>query len=253
MVIFDDVARSGDEGAGYTEPHFPYLNRTGRVDLARVRALIEDWFGRYPRAHQAELRARLRSSNNETFDGAFFELYLHELLRRLGYELDVHPALGPDRGARPDFLARRGGEDRFYLEGRVARDESASKTAAQARVNEAYEALNRMESPDFFLSLEDHGSPATPVPKRFRVEVERFLRAQDYSRCVHLFRDGGFGALSRRSVRAPWLEGDLLADPEEGICEGRAWVEPDRYDRTGRGVPTGQRHRVANCCPTQGR
>lgn len=195
VKIFDDIARFGDEGAGYTEPHFPYLNRTGRVDLARVRALIEDWFGRYPRAHQAELRARLRSSNNETFDGAFFELYLHELLRRLSYELDVHPALGPDGRARPDFLARRGGEDRFYLEGRVARDESASKTAAQARVNEAYEALNRIESPDFFLSLEDHGSPATPVPKRFRVEVERFLRAQDYSRCVQLFRDGGFGAL----------------------------------------------------------
>ena len=226
MRIFDDVERVVDDGAAYAERHFPYLNRTGRDDLARVRALIEDWFERYPKAHQAELRARLRSSDNETFDGAFFELYLHELLVPLGYDLEIHPAIGSDGSARPDFLARRGRAGRFYLEARVAREESTSGAAAQARINQAYDALNRIESQDFFLHLEDHGSPATPVPKRFRVEVERFLKEQDYDRCVELFHEGGFAALPAERFEHEGWRVSYSPIPKKQSARGEPGVRP---------------------------
>lgn len=196
VKVFDDIARFGDDGAGYSEPHFPYLNRTGRMAGARVRELIEDWFVLYPQEHQAELRARLRSSDDDTFDGAFFELYLHELLRQLDYAVEVHPTAPAGASGRPDFLARCGGADRFYLEARVARDESAAKAASKARINQAYDALDRLDSADFFLDLEADGTPSTPVPARhLRAKVAAFLKSLDYDESVRLLQAEGLAAL----------------------------------------------------------
>ena len=64
MSLFDsdDAIDRSDVGlAAYSEPHFAYLNRSGRQDVATIRKLLETWFARYPTVHQAELRARFRS------------------------------------------------------------------------------------------------------------------------------------------------------------------------------------------------
>ena len=45
---------------------------------------------------------------------------LHELLLRLDYSIEVHPAASSGASGRPDFLARRSGGAGFYLEARVA-------------------------------------------------------------------------------------------------------------------------------------
>lgn len=239
MAIFDDADRFGDEGAGYSEPHFPYLNRTGRTAGAQVRELIEDWFVQYPQEHQAELRARLRSSDDETFDGAFFELYLHQLLRRLGYAVEVHPAAPAGASGRPDFLARRGGAAGFYLEARVARDESAAEAARNARINRAYDALDRLESPDFFLDLEVDGTPATPVPARcLRAEVAAFLRDLNHDECVRALQSHGLGALPSATFAHEGWEITYTALPKEhtrgepgvrpiGIRRPRRWERLD--------------------------
>lgn len=239
MNVFDDIARFGDEGAGYSEPHFPYLNRTGRTAGARVRELIEDWFTRYPQQHQAELRARLRSSDDETFDGAFFELYLYKLLRRLDYAVEVHPTAPAGASGRPDFLARRGGGAGFYLEARVARDESAAEAASKARINQAYDALDRLDSPDFFLDLEVDGTPSTPVPtRRLRAEVAAFLRGRDHDECIRVLQARGLDALPSATFAHEGWAITYTALPKEhtrgepglrpiGIKRPRRWARVD--------------------------
>lgn len=239
MNIFDDIPRSGDDGAGYSEPHFPYLNRTGRPAGARIREVIEDWFTRYPHEHQAELRARLRSSDDEAFDGALFELYVHELLRRLGYCVEVHPAAPTGASGRPDFLARRGGNAGFYLEARVARDESAADAASKARINQAYDALDRFESPDFFLDLEVDGAPSTPVPaRRLRAEVAAFVGGLNHEECVRALQAHGLEALPSATFSHEGWEITYTALPKEhtrgepgprpiGIKRPRRWERVD--------------------------
>jgi hypothetical protein len=195
MRVFDDIDRSKDDAAAYSEPHFTYLNRTARRDFAQVRALVDEWFSRYPVAHQKGLLPRLRSRRDGVFSGAFFELYIHEVLLRLGYSIEVHPPNPSGARTHPDFFAYGRGGAGLYVEATFTGDESDAEAAAQARINRAYDALNRIDSADFFLHPEDHGSPATPVPMRFRAEVARFLMEQDYERCVQLFAAGGFAAL----------------------------------------------------------
>src|SRR3712207_8522149 len=60
--------------------------------------------------------------------GAFFEVYLHECLRRMGYSVTCHPELeGTSR--RPDFLAKKGGRSIFV----EARSASASDVRSEER------------------------------------------------------------------------------------------------------------------------
>ena len=61
---------------------------------------MHSWYQRYPDA-SAELRTRIRSPKEH--ESASFELYLHELLVRLGYSLAVHPET--ESGKRPEFFA----------------------------------------------------------------------------------------------------------------------------------------------------
>ena len=78
--------------------------QTARDELAR-------WYSRFP-DQDGDLRSRFRGPDNN-HDGAFFELFLHELLPRLGLSVKVHPRLVD--GGRPDFLVA-GPAGKAYVE-----------------------------------------------------------------------------------------------------------------------------------------
>ncbi len=87
-----------------------------RVDQA-VRTLLEHWFTHLPEPAQSDIRSRFWERDRRLALAAFWELYLHELLRRLGYQLTIHPAPSQS-GPRPDFSAVQGSEA-FYVEALV--------------------------------------------------------------------------------------------------------------------------------------
>src|SRR2546423_5573065 len=108
--IFDDVPRTNDRPSRHSESRSGFLNRAAGPVFDRIRALMEDWFERYPAAGRADLRARLRTDSSDAFSAAFWELYQHETLTRMGFDLTLHPEV-PGTAKRPDFLARRQGEE----------------------------------------------------------------------------------------------------------------------------------------------
>ena len=176
MPLFDLTARSDLEFARRSEGAFAYLNRSGRPQSGAVRDLLEDWFARYPAAHQEELRARLRSRTRHHFDSAFFELYVHALLTRCGCSVTVHPHAPDGRARRPDFLAAAADGSRFFVEAVVVSDRSAQQAAADARAGEFLDALEDLSSADFFVGVRPEGEPKSPIPKRrWLGEVRRFL------------------------------------------------------------------------------
>jgi hypothetical protein len=179
VLLFDNVQRQFKGPAGHVEPHFTYLNRSGRPDVASIRERLEVWFSRYPKDDQTEMRARFRSKKDPHHHAAFFELFLHELLLGLGCQVTVHPTAARSE-RRPDFLVKSRSGDGFYLEAVVATGESEQAAAQRARVGVVYDALDRMTSPNFFIGVQVRGALKTAPPaKNIRAYIEKRLARLD--------------------------------------------------------------------------
>ena len=71
----------------------------------------------YPAGHKGDLRARFRTRDHN-HAAAFFELYLHQIVSRLGLSPEVHPVPESGKG-RPDFAITGARESRCYIEASV--------------------------------------------------------------------------------------------------------------------------------------
>ena len=159
MTLFDNVPRDDDGPASYAEPSFTYLNRSARQDVAEVRRMLEGWFSRYPDEARMALLGNFRSPNDNHHRSAFFELFLHELLLRLDCRVEIHPEPSKAKKTRPDFRVHSPTNNHFYLEAVLATDESDEEAAARARLNTFYDAIDRMDSPNFFIGVDVKGEP----------------------------------------------------------------------------------------------
>lgn len=167
------------------------MNRVRSQFFGKVRDLLEEWFEQWPQERMAQLRGRFRSDDERQMLGAFWELYLHEALRRLRFRITHEPDLGKGRGS-PDFLAER--EDRafhgaFYLEATVA-GLSDAEVAAERRRDRVYDALNRLRSPGFMFWLDVHSEgPADPRASRLRPRLERWLERLDPDAVTRIYEE----------------------------------------------------------------
>lgn len=204
MKLFDDITRNDNRPAHYAEPSFDYLNQSARPECERMRNLLEQWFGHIPSEVQLELRSRFRDKDDRQHTSAFFELHLHELLFRLGFDTEFHPQMEGER-THPDFMVLKGGEPLFYLEATLAAL-SDTETATEARENQVYDTLNRMKSPNFFIGLKVHGAPETSPPGRMiRSFLERRLAELDPDEVAKQFtRSGRLALLSWNWEHEGW-------------------------------------------------
>ncbi len=194
MPLFDTNAGSiGTRSKRYAESTFEYHNRSARPAIARIKAALEQWFARFPAAGQTDLRQRFRSDSDRQHYSAFFELYLHELLIRLGFAVEVHPEV--EETTHPDFLARRDDVPQFYVEATISTD-SDLEAGQQRLMEQVYDSLDRLTSPDFFLALRVRGAPKTAPPgARLRHDLEWWLQSLDWAAVRQAWNAGGFDAL----------------------------------------------------------
>ena len=213
--VFDDIARTDTAPGKRNGSDFEFINTSARPKAERARAIIEAWFEHLPDDVKPEFRARLRQKDDQHFRAAFFELYLHELLLRSGFTVEFHPP--SEKGKRPDFKVYRNGVAVFYLEGRAAGD-SVAKSAKQHIVDDAYDAIDRMPCPDFFLQITVEGEPKSPVPvkKGLRRELEAWIGSLDYDAVAALWRAAGPAIQLRRSDDRPMVAKDGAPALQEG-------------------------------------
>ena len=119
-----------------------------------MRNTLESWFKGFPLRHRKDLRERFRSNEDQNHEGAFFELFLHELLSRLEFSLEVHPEIA-DAGVRPDFLVSRE-HRRFYLEATVTGQKSGPFTR-NPNEEDVIKKLNTLTSPHFGITVQMEG------------------------------------------------------------------------------------------------
>jgi hypothetical protein len=176
--LFDDARRDDTSVAGFQESTFAFMNRIAGGYWDHPRLLMQQWMDRInDDITYNDLLQRLRSGDNEQFRSAYLELYLHESLLRAGYEIVVHPELqGTTR--HPDFLAVRG-DERLYVEA-VAPGSTAAAKAEAGRRAVLFDAVNRLQDPNFILWL-DHfvDGPRPPKAAHLRAELRQWLRRLD--------------------------------------------------------------------------
>lgn len=192
MTIFEAKVRTDTRWKNHIESDFDYLDRCGRPEAARVREFMEEWYARFPADHQADLRARIRSCDDHSFQSAGFELVLFACMSGLGYTVDVHPVLPSGSAKRPDFLVRGDEDVAFYLEAVLASDFNKAEVAARKRFNTVLESLEGIDSPNFFLGIMSDDTPERPPPtKKLKRDLQAWLASLDPDDAARALGPGG--------------------------------------------------------------
>lgn len=190
MSAFDDMARTDIEPACHLISRADYLNASARPEAVRVRAFVDRLVEQYPAPDRDALIRRLRSRDDSRHRSAWFELLLHGLMVARGFTIiAVEPKLAGGRA--PDFLVGAPDGREFFLEATVAEGESGANPGADRRLRDVLQAIDGVQSQDFFLSLHHCGVPAQPIRlKHLRSQVQRFINGLDYDTVVADFAAG---------------------------------------------------------------
>ena len=147
------------------------------IDNSSVRDHCEQWFQGIPEGKRADLRGEFRSSDDSAHNGAFFELFLHELLMVLGCEVEFQPQV---RGQTPDFrLGEK--EHSIYVEATVAGLKTNSLLPSRNE-QKVLNDLNTLRSCEFSLLYEFEGDLKETIGRKFVTKgVSRLLETSDAS------------------------------------------------------------------------
>lgn len=177
--LFPDLVRTDTAPALRVDSHYSFLGRSASQAAGSIRVLMDEWFTHVPSGtprlteRRATLRARLTSTNNSTFLGAFWELYLHEALRRCGYRLELEPDL-PETKRHPDFLVTSA-NDSFYLEATWV-ESIEPEGAERRRLDPLVDYLDERPHPNFFIDLQVlRVGDGAPPRRKFRERILAWL------------------------------------------------------------------------------
>ena len=176
---------------------------------------FESWFEKFPLAHQKDLRERLRSPDDQNHEGAFFELFLHELLTRLGFLLEIHPDIAGDSD-HPDFLVCQD-DQRFYLEATMTGQKSGPFTR-NPNEQDVIDTLNDLKSPHFRITIHIEGKLSRTLSRKEMVRgFKKLLDGHNPDEVQRLIDEQGRDAApSHRIEYDNWsLEGWLRPIPPE--------------------------------------
>ncbi|MFZ1181648.1 MAG: hypothetical protein WAN92_09150 [Herbaspirillum sp.] len=183
---FDDIERSGQDGKRQDESDFDYLNTSARPEAQRVRTAIAEWLKHFPEAHRKEVINRIRGDDTQ-FSSATFELFLHEVCLRLGWRVEIHPALSNGNTKRPDFRVETPSGS-FYLEATFASQFSSDQKAAEQRKKKVLRAIDDLHLPNFHLGIYLSGNPQKEINKR-KLNLQQWIKSLDLDDIERRYRN----------------------------------------------------------------
>ena len=175
LMLFDDIQRTDHRPSTRGRSSFEFLNTSAWPACNNMRDRLEQWFERYPDSSKNDLRARFRKRDHN-HGSAFFELFLHEVFRRLGLSPEVHPESQRGRG-RPDFAVTSGSDGIAYVEANVVGLRGfMAEDPLEDEVLDAIDALAVERPTGIALQARTRGNLAqTPPIRRIKAKVRRWV------------------------------------------------------------------------------
>ncbi|MCY3934372.1 MAG: hypothetical protein OXG09_00010 [Chloroflexi bacterium] len=175
LTLFDDIERTDHRPSTRARPSFDFLNTSAWPACHNMRDTLEQWFERYPDSSKSDLRARFRKRDHN-HGSAFFELFLHEVFRRLGLSPEVHPESQCGRG-RPDFATTSGSGGISYVEANVVGLKGfMAEDPLEDEVLDAIDALAVERPTGIALHARTRGNLAQSPPiRRIKAKVQRWV------------------------------------------------------------------------------
>ncbi|KYG83896.1 hypothetical protein AWN68_01440 [Roseivirga echinicomitans] len=173
MELFEQKKRTYTGPSNHNENPYGYYDRSARKDISVIRETLNEWFRKYPNDEKLELR----NSFKKKFDDCFYELFLHQLFTKLGFDIQVHPDL-PNTSKKPDFLLKKGDLE-LYAEAKIVKNKSHQQEAIERKINEFYDNISKLDSKGFLLIidtliLKSNNQPSTKrLIKRIEEEIEK--------------------------------------------------------------------------------
>lgn len=166
-----------------------FLGKSVDPYFVAVRSLLQDWLHHAPDRQRGDWEARLKGDDGP-FESAFWEIYLHEVYRRSGYDVLCHPEV-PSSQHRPDFLID-GGDEPFYLEACTVQRPDALR-ARDNRLDVVYQALrSHMVDLPFRVWLSQRAVGASsPSTADLAAAIVRWLQTLDYTAVRRDYDAGG--------------------------------------------------------------
>ncbi len=195
-MLFENKERTTTDPKSRVESDWEYLDHSGRAEAENVRNFLNFWFGQYPELEQSELASRFRSNHPHSFQSAAFELTLFAILRSLGCEIEIHPELPNGSTTHPDFLVTTPQSEKLYVEAVLASEYSETQLAAERRLSVVLETIERVESPDYFISVDPEGVLEHPPNGRnIRRALNRWISSLSYDQVIANIDERGLSAL----------------------------------------------------------
>lgn len=219
--LFDNKHRIDLDPSQHNENTFDYYDRSARKDVSNVRKLLNEWFLNYPETEQFELKRRFK----KTFTSSFYELFIYTLFKQQGFEITIHPDI-PNTNKHPDFLLRKN-DSEFYLEAKVARDKSKAEEALEKRINQLYDSLDKIKSPNFFLKIDELIIKTTNQPSTKQVinKIETEVAKHNFDTLTEQPQQSGFENMVKiihDDDNLKLIVSLIPKTPTGGTIEGRA-------------------------------
>jgi hypothetical protein len=197
MRLFTEFERTDCSAPRRSENPYDHLSRSADPKVARVRETMEDWFSSFPDEAKEELSSRLGTGGQRGFESAFHELFLHELMLRLGCSLEPHPELA-ESSKHPDFVVTSPTGGSSYLEAVVASELSDAELGADKAADDVLDGLDRLETPDFFVGVTVQAQGPRAISQgKLRRFVEAELSLLSPAALTSQIQNGGFDAVHR--------------------------------------------------------
>ena len=219
-AIFDpDRARVDASPSRHDEAMFAFYDRCANAVIGSVRDKLEEWFSKYPSGRdRQDLLGKFRDGDRRQFASAAWELYIHESLRRQGFDVEPNPPLAHTT-RRIDFLATKEG-DRVYVECAIVThsDDDAKRLGGIGALEAAIDDSGIL---DYWLDLQFDKRGQGPIPPdRFVAGLREWVDAQDIEALAAVAHQGQIWLPSY-----DWKEGGWIA---------RVWAIPRSPELRGR-------------------
>lgn len=173
--VFTIPATPTPGGRTKYETVWQFLERSTEPVAAKTRARWDAWLSQMPSGARAKLVTRLKDRHNDQVQGALTELITFVLLDCVYPNIEIEPETGT--GSVTDFAVDLPVRTHFEV---YRKAPSAALTGDAQRQAHIAGELEKIESPDFWLSVDAQTGEQIPTMRKIRSKVETWLATLDY-------------------------------------------------------------------------